>query len=226
MGNKNSSSESFKSEDIISYQQKKNICKIYMYLENILNGISNGFFCSIPYPDKDHLIPVLITTYRTINENTLINNKEIKLSMNNDSTKRTIKIDNKRKIYISKEYDITIIEIKPEKDKIKHFLELDSDLSLENAGEKYKQNKIYLICYGKENKMDLYYGDIKDIDGEKIFHLSDTESGSGGCPILSLPSHKVIGIHLGRTDQEYKKGILLNYPLKEFMDGKHFFNLE
>ena len=226
MGNSQSSSIPFKKEDVISYQQKNHICKIYMYLENILNGISNGFFCLIPYPDKDHLIHVLITTYRTLSENSFKDNNEIKLSLNNDKSNKTIVIDKNRKIYMSKEYDTTIIEINPEKDKINNFLELDENLLKDNSSEIYNQNKIYLICYGKDNKMDLYYGDIKEIEGANIHHISDTESGSGGCPILSVNSLKVIGIHLGRTPHEYKKGTLLNYPLKEFMEGNHFINLE
>ena len=226
MGINNSSSKPFKIEDVISYQQKNHICKIYMYLEKMLNGISNGFFCLIPFPDKDHLMHVLITTYRTINENSFKGNNKIKLSLNNDKSNKTIVIDNNRKIYMNKDYDTTIIEIIPEKDKINNFLELDENLFKENSIEIYNQNKIYLICYGKENKMDLYYGDIKEIEGPNIHHISDTESGSGGCPILSLNSLKVIGIHLGRTPHEFKKGTLLNYPLKEFMEGNHFINLE
>ena len=100
MGNHNNSSKPFKKEDVIIYQQKNHICKIYIYLNNLLSGISNGFFCLIPYPDENHLIHALITTYRTINEKFINENKEIKLTLNNDSQKRTIKIDDKRKIYI------------------------------------------------------------------------------------------------------------------------------
>ena len=224
MGEKHSTSKPFKKEDIISNQQKNHICKIYMYLNNQLNGLSNGFFCLIPYPDHNHLIHALITTYRTINENSLEENKQVKLTLNNDAIKRTIKIDNTRKIYMNKDYDITIIEIKPEIDKINSFLELDYDLFKENSNEIYNKSKIYLICYGKENKTDLYYGDIKDIEKENLYHISDTESGSGGCPILSLSSLNVIGIHLGRTPHEYKRGLLLTFPLKEFIKGEHFIN--
>ena len=224
MGNHNNSSKPFKKEDVIIYQQKNHICKIYIYLNNLLSGISNGFFCLIPYPDENHLIHALITTYRTINEKFINENKEIKLTLNNDSQKRTIKIDDKRKIYMNKDYDTTIIEIKPEKDKINYFLELDSYLFKENSGEIYNKSKIYLICYGKENKTESYDGDIKDIEKETLYHISDTESGSGGCPILSLSSFNVIGMHLGRTDKEYKKGILLKFPLEEFMKGKNFIN--
>ena len=118
MGNNNSSSQPLDKQKLIPYQQKNHICKIYMYLENILNGISNGFFCLIPYPDQNHLIHVLITTYRTINEKSIDNNKKIELTLNNDKVKRTIRIGSERKIYMSKKYDTTIIEIKPETDKI------------------------------------------------------------------------------------------------------------
>ena len=40
--NNNSSSKPFQKEDVISIQQKKHICKIYMYLDNQLNGLSNN----------------------------------------------------------------------------------------------------------------------------------------------------------------------------------------
>ena len=222
MGNK-SDFNLLTEKEKISYQQKKYICKIYMYTNDILCGLSNGFFCLIPYPDESHYIPALITTRRTIDEKTLKNNKTIKLTLNNDSKTKKIDLSHKRKIYINKKIDTTIIEILPEIDKIDDFLELDDDLLKENSSEKYNQNKIYLICYGKENKMDMYYGNIKEIDNNEIHHISDTESGSGGCPILSISTFKVIGLHLGRTPHEYKKGILLSAPLKEFMTGNNFF---
>ncbi len=105
-------------------------------------------------------------------------------------------------------------------------MELDEKLLEENPNEIFNQSKIYLICYGKENKMDFYEGDIKEIEGNEIHHISNTESGSGGCPILSNSSFKVIGLHLGRTPHEYKKGILMNVPLKEFINGDKFFKFE
>ena len=140
--------------------------------------------------------------------------------------KKTIKFDKNRKIYLSKEHDTVIIEIFPEKDKINNFFELDEKLLEEDSNEVFKKNQIYLVCYGKENKIDMYEGTIKEIDGKYIYHISNTESGSGGCPILSLTNHKVFGLHLGRTDKEYKRGILLNVPLKEFMSGEKFFKLK
>ena len=61
-------------------------------LQGNLCGLSNGFFCLIPYPDKNHLMNALITTYRAIKENYITKNKEIKLTLNNDREKKNNKI--------------------------------------------------------------------------------------------------------------------------------------
>ena len=226
MGNKShSSSKPLTEKEIIEEQQKNKICKIYMYLRGQLCGIANGFFCLIPYPDQDHLIPALITANRCINEQLLTENKEIKISLNNDKKKLSIKLNNDRKIYTSKEHDTTIIEIKPKEDKIHDYFELDDNLLKDNLSDIYNQSKIYFVCYGKDNKMDMYNGTIKEIEGEEIHHISDLISGSGGCPILSPSTYKVIGLHLGRTNQEHKKGIFMNIPLKEFISEEKFLKL-
>ena len=43
-----------------------------------------GFFCKIPYPDKEHLFHTLITTNHLINKSKLENNDYIEFSINND----------------------------------------------------------------------------------------------------------------------------------------------
>ena len=53
-----------------------------------------------------------MTNYHVLNINDIDINKEIQLSINNDKSTIKIKIDNNRKTYTNKEYDITIIEIK------------------------------------------------------------------------------------------------------------------
>ena len=48
--------------------------------------------------------------------------------MNNDSISKKIKIDENRKKFTNKDLDVTIIEIKEEKDDIQNFFELDEDI--------------------------------------------------------------------------------------------------
>ena len=97
----------------ILFQMENCICKIYLKDDKI--GI--GFLCKIPF--HNNLLPVLITNNNIFNEN----DKIIKLIINNEE--KEIKIDKSREIYIDN--NIIIIEIKPNKDKIYYYLELDED---------------------------------------------------------------------------------------------------
>ena len=102
---------SIEGTEIILDQMKKCVCKIYQ------NGNKGtGFFCKIPF--DNNLLPVLITNNHVLNENDIKNNKKIELSINN--VVKEIKIDNSRKRYTNSDenIDITIIKIKPNKDKI------------------------------------------------------------------------------------------------------------
>jgi len=88
--------------DVISEQMKKCIFKI----EN-QNKYGIGFFCRIPY--KNENVKVMITSYKILNEDIIENNKTIEVSLNDGKSKKKINLENK-KIYISLEYNTTIIK--------------------------------------------------------------------------------------------------------------------
>jgi len=117
-------------------QREKSICKIKCND----GGIGTGFFCIIPYPDKFHQIPVLMTNAHIIKEG----DNEVKFSLKEKDYE--IKIKDSRKIYISEEYDITIIEIK-EKDNIEINLYLELDDNIFKLDELYKEKSVYLLSY-------------------------------------------------------------------------------
>ena len=104
----------FKGLKIIENQKINSICKVI----NSNNIIRTGFLALIPYPDKLNHLPVLFTC------NHVINGNEIKLIFNN-KLEKVLKLNNTRKIYINKDKDITIIEIKKEDNyNLKDFLDL------------------------------------------------------------------------------------------------------
>ena len=74
------------------------------------------FFCKILF--NNDLLPVLITNNHVLNEKDIENNKIIQLNINDEV--KEIEIDNSRKRYTNSDenIDITIIKIKPNKDKI------------------------------------------------------------------------------------------------------------
>ena len=71
--------------------------------------------------------------------------------------------------------------------------------------------------YSKGNQTLYSIGKLKDIGNETIFHLSNTDFGSSGPPILSLSNFKVIGVHRGeKEDKTINVGTFIKYPTKEF----------
>ena len=202
--------------EIIISQMQKSICKIYM--DNGAKG--TGFFCRVPYPDKNHYINCLVTNNHVIDEPYLDKNKNIELSINNNKIEKIIKIDNRR-VYTNKLYDTTIIEIFEEKDDIKDFLDIDFDLNGEILKNQYTNKSIYVLQYPKNEKVSVSYGIIKNIDlsnNYDILHLCSTDIGSSGSPIFNILSNKIIGIHKGASNtKKFNKGTLLFFPLKEFL---------
>ena len=199
-------------------QMEKNICKLM--LEK--NAQGTGFFCKIPFPTKENMLPVFITNNHLINKDMLnTENYEIKLWI--EEKKNTIKLnlDNRMK-YTNVDYDTTIIELKSD-DGINNYLELDDDDIINNILEneditwKYDKKQIYIIQY-PEGELSVSYGVIEGVPEDKkwsFLHKCDTKCGSSGSPVLNNDG-KVIGIHQKKA-YHYNHGSFLNYPIKEFI---------
>ena len=204
---------SIKGIEIILNQMKKCICKI---LKN--DGIKGtGFFCEIPYQSK--LLPVLVTNNHVLNLNDINNKQNITISINDDHDFKHIQIDNSRKKFTNENLDVTFIEINKEKDKINDFLEIDEYINRTDVDLNaiFAKSSIYILNYQEGNNIFASYGLLSRIEEDKnIYHLCNTKNGSSGSPIISLKSHKVIGIHVGHGKFEFNNGILINYPINVF----------
>ena len=195
-------------------QMEKNICKIKIGEEQ-----GTGFFCKIPFPDKNNMLPVFITNNKVLGEE-LLYKKDAIISINIKTEKdiKEINLNNRMK-YTNNDYDITIIEIK-EKDKIKNYLELDDNIinriiNNENNKNKYIDKTIYILQY-PEGNLSVSYGILDKINEDKKYifnHNCCTKIGSSGSPVLGV-NNKLIGIH---KEGIYNKAIFLDYPIKEFI---------
>ena len=78
---------------------------------------------------------------------------------------------------------------------------------------------IFYIIIKPKNLFFSFSKGINKINDYDIKHLCFTGPGSGGGPILSLSSNKVIGVHKAMIKKmvgdEYKIGTFLKYPLRE-----------
>ena len=211
---------SYECSKILIEQMEKNICKIRIEEEQ-----ATGFFCKIPFPDRNNMLPVLITAGFFINEKILYNeNQKIELIIKEEKNKRYLDLKDRIK-YINQEYNTTIIEIK-ETDKIKNYLELNEYLikDIENYQEskgildnEFIENTIYTLQY-PEGELSVSYGLLNIIYIDKKFkftHRCSTRGGSSGAPILTV-DNKVIGMHV-EGHKNFNIGTFLNYPIKDFV---------
>ena len=200
-------------ENIIK-QMKNCICKI-----EYKNSKGTGFFMKIPFGNKN--LPVLITNSSIIN-NDIKQNDKIKLLLNEGKEKKIIHKNN-RKIYTNKDFDITIIEIFKDKDKINHYLELDENILNKDYENLYKSMSIYILQYSISKGPLASFGIINNIYNNDILHLANIEKASAGSPIINLANNKVIGIHRGCSDRyKFNKGIFLKEPLFSFQKNSYF----
>ena len=192
---------------------KNCICKIY----NNNGSKGTGFFCKIPFPDQNNLLPVLITNNHVLTQNDIAINNIIKITINNDKVVRNITINSKRKTFTSQNLDVTFIEISPSKDNINNFLEIDENINLEIDLLEYFYNKksIYTLHYPKGKNIEVSYGLSSGIIDYNIGHSCVTDKGSSGCPILLLDSFKIIGIHKG-AGKFKNMGTFMKDALKAF----------
>ena len=163
-----------------------------------------------------------MTNYHIISDEYLKNNKQIKITINDENIIDIIDIDENSKIYssIKDEYDIMIIKLEKEKD-IYNYLELDDILFHENSEKLYEEKPIYILHYPNGGKISVSFGyGIKKENEYYIKHYCNTEQFSSGSPILNLKTNKLIGIHSGsivdtNKETKYNIGILLKYPLNK-----------
>ena len=173
-----------------------------------------GFFCLIPFPTIDYLLPVLITNNYILEPDEIEIGKCIKITLN---TKQQfeLNINESRKIY--NKGGIIMIEIK-EDDKldIENFLYLVNFNNVDVCRKTFITQNCYFFKYSKNEKIDCCLVLMNHVNNFKYKFMFSIEpvSGASGCPIINT-FHQVIGIHM--------KGMEGNYLLDYIRD---FFEME
>ena len=210
---------SIKGMEKITFQLKNCVCKI----RKKGNVKDTGFFCKIPFPNYNKLLTVLFTNNHVLDQNDLMVNNKIDITINDDNEIRSILIDNSRIFFTDYDLDVTIIEIKPNIDKINNFLELEEKIFKEkNLVETiFKKKSAYVLNYPKGENIGVSFGKIVQLNDQKIKHSCSTDNGSPGSPILDLDSFKVIGIHYGSSNNnfQFNKGTFMKNIVSKFINS-------
>ena len=107
MDNELYSKESNNSQEIERkiQQMKKCICKIHT---KYINTFEISYFCEIQLPNKS--IKVLIINNYILSKIDIENEKELKISINDDKEYKYIEINKSRLIFTSEKYDIKFLK--------------------------------------------------------------------------------------------------------------------
>ena len=184
--------------------------------------LGTGFFLSIPFQNREHPLPVIITCNHILDELDISQKKKILFF--SDEKYHEILIDESRIVYTNKSYDITIIEIKhSDSFDISSFLEIDDRIFNDNLLW-LNRLPINLFSYSA-GKYFTFSTKINLLDSENynILYSCDISPGSSGSPIINLDC-KVIGIHIGLDIRRGKigKGILLNKIIEDLLEHESF----
>ena len=202
----------------IMQQLKNSICKIKKE-----NCTGTGFICILKTKDNSYRVPALITCHHIINNEDIKEEKNIELIF--IGKKIIIKVDKSRNIYTSNEdnYDITIIGLENNEFKYSDLLEIDENIFEDgNLNELFENKSVYILHYPKGKEPEHSVDTIKgiSIDKNQINHYCATDNGSSGAPIMNLKNFKVIGMHIGKNeDNNINLGILLKSPINNFISS-------
>ena len=204
--------------------------------DKIINSICNikynnkeyifGFFCYLPIPNEFDILPVLITNAAKFKKDNINQVKELIISFYCGGGNKTICIDKSRRIYNSKKYDISIIEIK-ENDNIDKniFLDIDEDIYEDNLKEQFEQKSIYLLYHiSQSKKIKITLGIIQNIneDNFNIDYTYNIQNISPFGPLINLNNNKLIGINKeNESENNLNIGFLINGPIDEFFENKN-----
>ena len=130
---------------------------------------------------------------------------------------KIINIDPTRNIYFNKEYNTTIIELKAY-DNINNYLELDDNLFGNNIKSIFENESLYILHYLNSAKAIVSYGILNKLNEYNINHSSFINVGSIGAPILNLVNNKVIGISLEAQGMSSVNGVILKFPIEDFIN--------
>ena len=138
---------------------------------------------------KNNIAPVLITSYQIINERLKEGINHIEIIENNGLQL----IEFGKKKYINKECDLSIIEIKDNKNNKINYLEADESINEYDSEIYYNKESIYILHYNNNlNDILVSYGIINNMNKDQLIFSCNIHSNYNCLPIFNLSNNKLM----------------------------------
>ena len=165
-----------------------------------------------------------MTCYHVITKEILDSYNEIKLILNNDSSKK-LNLEEKRNVLYDEKLDFMAIEIK-NKDEINiNSFEINVEFyNYKYDNEKYDKKNIIIPSFEENNnKVELQTGIINYLDNKRfIIHNCNNIPEYSGAPIISISNTKIIGIYTGFDKTINKDACLFFYNILKYIKEKSY----
>ena len=199
---------------------KQCIKKILEQMNNIFfieirGKLETGFFSYIRYQNGN--IPVLIINKYLTDEE--INDK-IKISISN----KFYEFELGEAKYQKRDYNITILEIKKNKEDNIIFIELDDKLYQKESELYYDKQPLYTLQLNNQNDISVSYGIFKDIKEINLIYFGHLNTNVNLTLIFNLSTYKLIGLN-GYKSKYYDIWIFLKLIIDEFIKKYKYINI-
>ena len=206
--------------DVIN-KVSKSICKINVK-HNVNHNSGTGFFMNI------NSLKYLITANHVLSKDKIDNDIEIEI---HNHKKMKLQLKNRIAKFYQRPLDITIIEIKKCDEMFNDIECLDYDnIYMERGYEIYKDANIFTVEYPHGGSAAYASGKIVNIQFNmkmyEFYHNISTEEGSSGAPIILIGNNKVIGVHLGKIENNSLFEGTINFGcfIGEIFKDKNYLN--
>ena len=206
---------------IVINKVSKSICKINVK-HNVNHNYGTGFFMNI------NSLKYLITANHILSKDKIDNDIEIEI---HNHKKMKLQLKNRIAKFYQRPLDITIIEIKKCDEMFNDIEYLDYDnIYMERGYEIYKDANIFTVEYPHGGSAAYASGKIVNIQFNmkmyEFYHNISTEEGSSGAPIILIGNNKVIGVHLGKIENNSLFEGTINFGcfIGEIFKDKNYLN--
>ena len=201
MDKNNNAIENQKNKEFLDLKDIYEVLKSIVQIK-IQNSLGSGFF--IKFQKENKTLNCLMSCEHVINKEAINSNMEMEILFDNQKELRKIILNKKERFIRDYTYlglDAVIVEIKPD-DFVQtdYFLLPNLDYEKEGKYNQFINKDIYITQFPEGKTLKYSEEKIKEVNefSYTLTHLSKTNKGSSGSPIILKDTSTVLGIHKGR----------------------------
>ena len=230
MKNNNKDNQNHKNKDYLDLKDIYEVLRSIVQIK-IGNSLGSGFLIKLEKENKP--LNCLMSCEHVIDKKSIDSNMEMEILFDNQKEMRKIILNKKERFIRDYTYlglDAVIVEIKQD-DYIQtdYFLLPNFDYESEENYNKLIDKDIYITQFPQGKTLKYSEEKIKEVNefSHELIHLSKTNKGSSGSPIVLKNTSSVLGIHKGKfkNTEDEKIGYFIGPIIKSLKKNNQLISM-